>query len=61
MAAKRDRIFELVDGWRKEHPGKPLSELLEESGYPTAELRSTPLRNLKPTRAGTQISLSPPS
>ena len=44
MAAKRDRIFEFVDGWREEHPGEPFTpELLEA----TAELRSTPLRDIR--------------
>lgn len=48
MAAKRDRIFELVDGWRKEHPGEPFTpERLEASSNVTAELRSTPLRDIR--------------
>jgi DNA-binding XRE family transcriptional regulator len=44
MAVKRDRIFELVDGWRKEQSGKPITELLEAV---TAKLRSLSLREIR--------------
>jgi len=44
MAARRDRIFELVDGWRKEHPGEPITELLEAV---TAKLRSLSLKDIR--------------
>lgn len=47
MAAKRDRIFEFVDGLRKEHPGKPFIPELEASSWVTAELRATPLREIR--------------
>jgi hypothetical protein len=46
MAAKRDRISELVDAWRKEHSGEPITGLLEASGNVTA-LKSTRLKDIR--------------
>jgi hypothetical protein len=46
MAAKRDRIFELVEGWRKEHTGEPITRLLEEISDVTA-LKSAPLKDIR--------------
>jgi hypothetical protein len=47
MAAKRDGIFEFVNGWRKKHPGEPLKVFLEGNSHVPAEFRSARLRNIR--------------
>jgi hypothetical protein len=46
MSAKRDRIFDLVDGWRKEHPGEPITTLVDEISDVTA-LKSARLKDIR--------------
>ena len=47
MAAKRDRILEFVNEWRKEHPGEPLKAFLAGNRHVWPEWRSRPLRDLR--------------
>jgi len=46
MTAKRDRIFDLVDGWRKEHANEPITRLVEEISDVTA-LKSARLKDIR--------------
>jgi len=46
MVARRDRIFEIIDGWRKEHLGEPINRLVEEISDVTA-LKSARLKDIR--------------